>query len=202
MKGVNNRQKARYFNDEGVVLVAQTLGEADKILTIFTKEYGKLEILAKNIKKMGSRRAPACDILSYSKFAITKNKVDSLSEVVNISQLPKIKADLIKLSQAFIAAEVLNLITPVGVPNPTIFDAFLDFLAKLSKTANLHEAKVVRAAFQVKLLTEAGWLGKDFQISNFAKFSNLDQFLTAKFESIFQKRLKSAEFANMIVRTA
>ena len=189
---------SKFIKDEGIVLAALTLGEADKILTIFTKDYGKLEILAKNIKKIGSRRAPACDTLSYSKFAITKNKVDHLTEVINISQFPKIKSSLTKLSQVFIAAEVLNLITPVGVPNSTIFDAFLDFLLKLSEATNLHEAKVVRAAFQVKLLTEAGWLGKDFQISNFAKFSNLDQFLTAKFESISGKRLKSAEFAKQV----
>lgn len=189
---------SKFIKDEGIVLTTSSLGEADKILTIFTRNLGKLEILAKNIKKIGSRRAPACDILSYSKFAITKNKVDSLSEVVNISQLPKIKADLIKLSQAFIAAEVLNLVTPVGVPNLAIFDAFLDFLAKLSKATDFHAAKVARAAFQVKLLTEAGWLGRDFKITNFAKFSNLDQFLTAKFESIFQKRLKSTEFAKEV----
>lgn len=189
---------AKFICDEGIVLATSTFGEADKILTIFTKEYGKLEILAKNIKKLDSRRAPACDILSYSKFATTKNKVCHLSEVSGISQFPKIKTNLEKLSQAFIVLEVLNLLIPVGVPNLAIFSALLAFLQKLEKASNLHEAKVGRAAFCLKLLTDAGWLGKDFKINQFPKFASLDQFLVSKFETIAQKKLKSYEFAKYV----
>lgn len=195
-----NLKPQKFIVDNGIVLATSTLGEADKILTIFTKNYGKLEILAKNIKKFDSRRAPAGNILCYSRFSATNNKVCTLSEIVGISQFPKIKSNLEKLSQAFIAAEVLNLITPVGVPNQVIFTAFLTFLQKLERVKSLHEMKVLRAAFCVKLLTEAGWLGKDFKIKNFQKFSVLDNFLTSKFENITQKRLKSVEFANLVVR--
>lgn len=190
---------SRFINDEGIVLTTSTLGEADKILTVFTKDNGKLEVLAKNIKKLDSRRAPACNTLSYSKFAITKNKVDTLAEVVNLSQFPKIKSDLPKLSQAFIVAEVLNLVTPVGVSNPAVFATLLGFLRKLEEAMSLHEVKVARATFCVELLKEAGWLGKDFKIAKFPKFSNLDQFLISKFESIVQRRLKSTEFAKLVL---
>lgn len=196
-----NLKPGKFITDEGIILATSSLGEADKTLTIFTKNYGKLEILAKNIKKLGSRRSPACDTLCYSKFAITRNKVDALSEVLGISQFAQIKANLEKLSQAFIALEVLNLVTPVEVPNSNIFSALLRFLQKLTKAANLHEAKVARAAFCIKLLTDAGWLGKDFKIANFSKFSNLDQFLTSKFEGILQKKLKSTEFAMIVAGT-
>ena len=43
---------------QGFVLKRTNYGEADKILTVFTKERGKIKVLAKGVRKIKSRRAP------------------------------------------------------------------------------------------------------------------------------------------------
>lgn len=189
----------RYLKDEGIVLATKDVGEADKILTIFTRNYGKLEVLAKNVKKLNSKRASACDILSYSKFAIANSKITILSEAVVYNQLLKIKSNLAKLALAWEAVEVLNLVIPLEVAYSEIFEVLLTFLKKLEKISNLHHAKVKLAAFKIKLLAKTGWLGSNFQVKSFSNFSALEKFLTSKFETITQRRLKSAEFAKMVL---
>lgn len=194
-----NEVRTRYLKDEGIVLASQNLGEADKILTIFTKNFGKLEVLAKNVKKLESKRASACEILSYNKFAIGKSKLLTLSETLNLDQFLKIKSNLPKLSLAFLALEVLNLTIPIGVPYPEIFQSLISFLKKLTNAVSIYEAKVKLAAFQIKLLVKTGWLGDNFQVKNFANFGQLEKFLLSKFEEISQKKLKSAEFAKLLL---
>ena len=39
---------------EGVILKMENQGEADQFLTVFTKDFGKFEILAKSIRKIRS----------------------------------------------------------------------------------------------------------------------------------------------------
>ncbi len=190
---------SRYFTDEGIVLAAKNTGEADKILTIFTKNFGKLEVLAKNVKKLNSKRASASQVLSHSKFAIARSKVTTLAEAVVSNQFLKIKSNLTKLALAWQALEVLNLLVPTEVAYHEIFEDLLSFLKKLEKTSNFHEAKIKLAAFEIKLLIKTGWLGEDFKVKSFSNFSALEKFLTSKFEAISQRRLKSYQFAKMVV---
>lgn len=191
--------EAKYLVDEGIVLVSKDAGEADKILTIFTKNFGKLEILAKNVKKLNSRRASSCNTLSYSKFGISKSKIPTLSEAVILDQFLKIRQNLAKLAVAFQALEVLNSITPAEVPNTSIFKDLVFFFQKLVKTKSLHDAKVKLAGFEIKLLVKTGWLGANFKIKNFPNFYALEKFLISKFEEISQRQLKSAGFAKMVL---
>ncbi|PIZ97846.1 MAG: DNA repair protein RecO, partial [Candidatus Levybacteria bacterium CG_4_10_14_0_2_um_filter_35_8] len=54
------------YKTEGIVIKRRNLGEADKILTIFTKRYGKIQVKAPGIRKINSRRSPHVELLNYS----------------------------------------------------------------------------------------------------------------------------------------
>jgi DNA repair protein RecO (recombination protein O) len=42
---------------EGIILKRRNLGETDRILTVFSRQYGKIKILAKGVRKINSRRS-------------------------------------------------------------------------------------------------------------------------------------------------
>ena len=48
----------RTYKVNAIVLARRNIGEADKLITLFTKEYGKKKVLAKGIRRVSSRRAP------------------------------------------------------------------------------------------------------------------------------------------------
>ena len=46
----------RSYRAEAIVLKHHDWGEADRILTVFTREHGKLRVIAKGVRKIRSRR--------------------------------------------------------------------------------------------------------------------------------------------------
>jgi len=54
----------RGFKTEGIVLKRRNFGEADRILTVFTKDRGKISVLAKGVRRITSRRAGNVELLN------------------------------------------------------------------------------------------------------------------------------------------
>ena len=49
--------KERSLRVEGIILQHSDWGEADRLLTIYTRELGKVRVLAKGVRKPRSRKA-------------------------------------------------------------------------------------------------------------------------------------------------
>ena len=43
------------YRDQAIVLRTQKLGEADRIITLFTKEHGRIKAVAKGVRRTKSR---------------------------------------------------------------------------------------------------------------------------------------------------
>ena len=50
-------QESRSYRAQGIVLRHVEVGEADRILTLYTLEYGKVQAIAKGVRKLRSRKA-------------------------------------------------------------------------------------------------------------------------------------------------
>ena len=59
-------RSSRTFRAQGLVLRHFEYGEADRILTIFTLEHGKIKAIAKGVRKIGSRKAGHLEPLTRS----------------------------------------------------------------------------------------------------------------------------------------
>ncbi len=49
----------RYWKDQGIVLKSINFGELDRIITLFTRKKGKIQVVAKGARKVGNRFGPA-----------------------------------------------------------------------------------------------------------------------------------------------
>ena len=56
------------YKTEGIVLKSMEYQEADKIVTIFTKDYGKITAIAKGVRKTKSKFGSSLEILTHSVF--------------------------------------------------------------------------------------------------------------------------------------
>ncbi|EKD66911.1 MAG: DNA repair protein RecO, partial [uncultured bacterium] len=67
------------------ILRRSNVGEADKILTIFSKKIGKLRVIAKGIRKISSRRGPHVDLFNEVSMMLHHGKtMDIVTEVTTI----------------------------------------------------------------------------------------------------------------------
>lgn len=70
---------------EAILLKRTAYKENDMILHIYTKEYGKIGVIARGIRKMTSKNAPACQEIMISEMTILLKK--GLSSLINASPI-------------------------------------------------------------------------------------------------------------------
>lgn len=90
-----------HYRTQGIILKKTDLAEADQLLTIYTQDFGKLEILAKGIRKITAKLRPATELFCWSEIEFIQGKQQKkLTDALLINHFPKIKKDLLKLTLA------------------------------------------------------------------------------------------------------
>lgn len=149
----------RNFSSEGLVVKRKDIGEADKIVTIFARNYGKVSFIAKGVRKVSSRRAGNLELLNKIKFfANGQGKLPVLTEASGLSSFKEIKSDLKKLSLAYLLLELVDQFLPDGQENNKLYNQLILFLEAINQSESIERDKVLTASFQIKLLREMGYL--------------------------------------------
>src|SRR5262245_40565874 len=117
-----------------IILKKQDFNEADQIVTLFSREEGKLRCLVKAAKLPTSKLQPAVQPLFLSKVTMTGGST-SLSKVIRgqaMESFGSIIADAEKLSAWFVVSELLIRGLPDGQPSPQLFDTTKHYLRFLN----------------------------------------------------------------------
>lgn len=100
---------ARSYSASGIVLKRSDVGEADRIVTIFTKEFGKVAAIAKGCRKLSSSRAAALEPGSHSKlFLIETKSLPILTQAQLITDFSHAKKDLVSMRKVFEVLEIID----------------------------------------------------------------------------------------------
>ena len=90
------------YSDEGIVLARRNFGEADRILSIYSKNHGRISAIAKGIRRPISRKRGHLEVFCHIKFQITDGKgIGILTEVETLNNFGIIRKDLKKVSLAY-----------------------------------------------------------------------------------------------------
>lgn len=147
--------KQRLYSSEGIVLSRKNYGEADRILIVFSKNFGKLSLLAKGIRKIKSKKRGHLEIFSKIKFsAIKGHGFDIMTEAETINDFAGVRINLNKISLAYYFCEVVNKITHEDGRPSTIYGLLSTALEELEQETEL---KKLRMKFIYDLLTEMGY---------------------------------------------
>lgn len=171
----------RSFTTEGIVIKRRNMGEADRILTVFTKDYGKLQIKAKGVRKITSKRSSHIELLNFALLSLHKGNVMSiLTEVQTIESFSDIKTDLKKVGIAYHICELIDGLCPENQENSHIFTLLKDILTTLDK-----EEDVSRAVynFQLALLAELGYWSGDRVDKDFKTLAFIENILERKLKT-------------------
>lgn len=140
---------------EAVVLGVMNYREADRIVTLFTLEHGKIRGVARGAKRSIRRFGGALE--PFARLAVQLALTGGLARIdgADVATIhPRIREDLLKISYAGYACEAADLLLPEGLPNPRLFRllaAYLDYL----DTAPAEPSD--RRFFEVNLLNVLGY---------------------------------------------
>ncbi len=124
----------RGIKTEALVLKKITLLHKDTILVLFTKEKGKIPVLAKGIKKITSRRQPHHLTGNLVEVMLSsKNDRYFLHESHLKSHFFQIKESKIKMDIIYQLFFLLDRLLPENQPEYDVYESLRAFIIKLSK---------------------------------------------------------------------
>ena len=121
-----------FLRGKGIIIAKKDVEEADRYITIFMEDYGKVSTVIKGIRKSKKRDKTAVDLLSLTDFQFYK-KNDSLviSNFSTVKDYIGIKSDIDKINVAFYIFSILNQILVENGRNRKIYEVLektLDYL--------------------------------------------------------------------------
>ena len=173
------------YKGTGIVIGRRSLGEADRLLTVYTVHHGKKTLLAKGVRKISSRRAPYIELFSHISYVAHIGKTfDILTEVSSIDQFTCIRDRLGRIGHAYVAAELMDKLTAENQEHEEVYDLCIRFFKELNaEPLGRTQACLQLEEFKLQLLSLLGFIDLDQNDRN----ENIDRFI----ETILDRTLKS-----------
>src|SRR5205085_1287320 len=149
------------YQADAVVLRRLDYGEADRILTLLTREHGKLSAIARGARK-SQARAGALDLFGRSRMMLAKgHNLDVVAQVERTGDVRNISGDLQRTAYASLVAEVVDKVVEDRHPVDDIFDLVVSTLGRLNQPERSGRADA--AWFVMRVLDLLGYQPQLFQ---------------------------------------
>lgn len=141
---------------QGLVLRVTQYQDHDALLTILTRDHGKLTVKARGLRRKNSPLVAPCQLLALSEFTLFEYRGNyTVNDAATIELFHSLRKDLSLLSLGTYMAHVAEAICVEDVPNPELLSLVLNCLYALSNL-NLSES-VVKAVFELRSACIAGY---------------------------------------------
>lgn len=144
----------RTYKTRGVVLRARDLGEADRIVTLFTTEYGKLDAVAKGVRKAKSHLAGRMEFAN--EIAATMHHGRSLDIIVTAELVTAYWERIVEpaaFACANVVCEIVATLCEPGMPLPPVYELLTGVIGAIAGSA---DPNALLPRFEMRLLTMLG----------------------------------------------
>lgn len=145
-----------FVETKGIVIRQTKYSEADKILTIFTKEKGKIQAIAKGARRPKNHLMGSTEIFCYSEFLMYNGKsLYNINQGQIIDAFYSLREDIYKLSYATFILELIDSSVLEEEPNDLLFELLVKTLKTLSDMKDNFNKLLL--AFQIKYISFVGF---------------------------------------------
>ena len=139
---------------EGIILATTDFGDANRVVTIYTKEFGKLEVNAYGCRRARSKLAGSMMMFNHVSVELLRGpKVDMVRDAEILTFFP-ITEDLLRIAYASLLFEIVNQMTPLNQKDEDIFFLLLNAL----KTFVERNPRVVYIIAACQFIADSGML--------------------------------------------
>ncbi|GAG98308.1 unnamed protein product, partial [marine sediment metagenome] len=147
--------KPRNYQTEAIIIKKIKLGEADRILTLYTSHLGKIQAVAKGIRRPRSKLAGHLELLTHSQVSLARGRnLDTIIGSQTINSFLPLKSNLELTSYALYAIELVDQFTADHIENYPLFQLLLDTMHRLCEGG---DNELVLRYFELQLLNQVGY---------------------------------------------
>ena len=157
--------KFRSFRVDAVVLRHSDYGEADRLLTLYTRQLGKARAIAKGARKIASRKAGHIEPFTHVRLQLAKGRdMFVVTQADTVDAYLSLREDLILTSHASYVLELLDRFSyEDGTENSALFRLLTDTLSRLASNSDIW---LVVRYYEMRLLDHLGFRPQLFECAN------------------------------------
>jgi DNA repair protein RecO (recombination protein O) len=145
----------RLYRVEAIVIRRRDWGEADRLLTLYTRERGKIQAVAKGARKPTSRKAGHIELFTRTKLLIARSRsIDIITQAETSEVYRPLRESLETSTLAHYFAELLDRFTGEAETDHNLFDLLSLALAWLCEA---DDSRLVARYYELRLLELAGF---------------------------------------------
>lgn len=145
-----------YLTIQGLVLRVTAYNDTDALLTVLSRDHGKLTVKARGLRRKNSPLTAPCQLLAYGEFTLFEYRgMYTINEAHSIELFQQLRRDLGKLSLGTYFAQAAEVISQEDLPSPELLSLVLNCLYALSKL-NTSENQA-KAVFELRSACLAGY---------------------------------------------
>jgi DNA repair protein RecO (recombination protein O) len=141
----------------GIILKKQNYREADQIVSLWTREAGKVRVLGKSLRKPQSKLNYAMQDLAEVEISITGNGLPTLISAKPLQQFVNLCQDLKKMAVGFYAAELMLKMTADEHINFQAYDLLAEFLSNVNQMQTVEQELQLTDRFALELADVLGF---------------------------------------------
>ncbi|MGJ9381706.1 DNA repair protein RecO [Salipaludibacillus sp. CF4.18] len=153
---------------EGIVIRTTNYGESNKILTVYSREFGKVALMAKGAKKPKSRFASSSQLFIYGSFVYHQSKgIGTLNQADILDSFREIRSDLMLTAYGAYMVELLDKLIDDREKNPYLFELIYQLLHHLNEG---EDGEILLRIFETKMLAYTGSMPVLHECTNCGRF--------------------------------
>ena len=154
-----------YLTIRAIVLRVTDYNDRDALLTVLSRDHGKLTIKARGLRRKNSPLTAPCQLLAFGEFTLFEYKGQyTINEAHSVELFSPLRRDLDKLSLGTYFAQAAEVISQEDLPNPELQSLLLNCLYALSHL-DMNQWKV-KAVFELRAACLAGYMPDLFGCHN------------------------------------
>ena len=144
----------RVYRSEALTLRKMPLGEADLIVTFFTRENGKLQAVGKGARKNSSKLVGHLEPLTQVNLSLARGRsLDIVTQAQVVTNFPPLKDHLDAITKGLYLAELVDGFGSESQPNLPLYQLSLDTLHSIARDP---DSDLPLRYFELRLLQASG----------------------------------------------
>lgn len=151
----SGERRARLYRSRAIVLRRRDIGETDRILTLLTEHHGRMRVVAKGVRRPGSRLAGHLEPFCVTNVLVARTRgLDIVSQAETTDAFLALRADEASIASAGYMAESVDALVPEEQAQEGIFDLMCAALDLLDRG---RDRRAVTCIFEMGLLRQLGY---------------------------------------------
>jgi DNA repair protein RecO (recombination protein O) len=184
--------RERTYRTESIILRRSDFGEADRLLTLFSREHGKIRAVAKGARKPQTRKSGHVELFMRTNFLVAKGKnIDIITQAELVEAYTPLREDLVRTTYASYIVELLDRFTADEDRDLRKYNLLADALRWFATSDNL---LLAARFYELRLLSLAGFQPQLFNcVSCGEAIQEQDQFFSAELGGLLCPNCQTAD---------